>query len=142
MSALGRHIRKLADREGLGSCLFTASFSLYDPAATDTMQYVLPVDAMLVAASASVTNPGTTGAATQIAIDNTTQTTTDLDGGELDIAFDDTPVQADRVSSSDILNGMTPLEGNVGDVYLITIDAVDTDGAVADLNINLTFVTL
>jgi len=137
MSTLGRHIRTIPNREGLSEKnLFTVALPFSTAAITSTQRYVLPVDAMLVAGTVTANSPGLTSGSTQVAIDNETQSTTDLDGGNLDLTYND----SDGVISSDILNGMTALYANAGDVYLVTLDA-ETGTPATDLTVILTFVT-
>jgi len=138
MSLLGNYIRQMPDEEGLGHVVLTAHHLFTNPAATNYCKFTLPFDAMLVAAQATAAVAGSVSGATQITIDNTTQTQNDLDGGQLDMAYND----ADLLTSSDILSGMVAYRGRRGDVYTTTIDAVDGGGTVQDLEITLIFVSI
>lgn len=137
-SALERVIKGLPNRSGLNHNIFTVTKTFISPAATDTKTFTLPVSAALIAADVSVNSTGSVSGSTQIAIDNTTQGQTDLDGGQLDVAYND----ADGHTSSNVTSSMVILQGNVGDVYTITIDAIPTGFSSAEVDVTLVFVSI
>lgn len=137
------NVRRMHGTEtGVGN-FFTVNFHWddVDDNYDDGMNWVAPLDVILVSASMTLENTGTTGGATTLSVADTAGDLITSGSGLLSVAQG----AANAYASCDIYNDsadVTYRRGYAGEVYTVNIDAHPTDDNGKDLCVTLGFLTI
>lgn len=136
MSTLGRHLRHEQNKEDIPQNVFVITLSLDSADIGDLQNFVLPVNAMPVAATMSLGDNGAVGGSTTITLMRN-GAAPDIFGGTMTLAHDGATYVSDDILSATWLH--VPFAA--GDRAVVTVTA-DADTPATDMNVNIMFITL